>query len=120
MAEAALLEKSQCEEMRERAQAFHNAHPEVWLLFERFTFEKIHEGRKHWGARGVWERLRWDTPVGADGVTELKLNDHYHTFYARRFMKIYPAHDGFFRIREQTSKKKLARGRPEIVPSQLG
>ena len=79
--------------------------PQVWDYFVQFSFEKIKQGYKHYSAMGVWQRLRWELSVGADGVSEFKINNNYVPYYARAFMKKYPQHDGFFRTREPHSGK---------------
>ena len=110
---------SQKEANRRACQKFHDEHPEVWRLFVKFTFQKIGQSFKNFGARAVWERVRWETPMGADGKTQFKVNDHYHTFYARRFMSMYPEHKGFFRLRVQTSAFRPARGTPDFSPEDV-
>jgi hypothetical protein len=94
------------DEMREQVSVFHSEHPEVWGLFVQFTTEKIEQGFKNYSARGIFHRIRWETdkPDYHEGY-EFKLNDHYSPFYARRFMKMYPQYDGFFRTRRQTSEE---------------
>lgn len=99
------------EQLRDEVTRFHRAHPEVWKLFERFTFEAIQRGRNHFGVGAVWERLRWETMVNPeydlDGA--FRLNNNYRAFYARRFMRLYPQHEGFFRTRVQISGVKPSR-----------
>jgi len=110
--------KSRAEEMRESVVEFHKEHPEVWDLFVLFTLEKINQGFSHYSARGIFHRIRWETddPSYEKGL-EFKLNDHHSPFYSRRFMKIYPSHEGFFRTRIQTSETRLATNLPELTPN---
>jgi len=42
---------------------FDEEHPEVWELFERFTFELIGGGHRHYGAAAIFERIRWHMTV---------------------------------------------------------
>jgi hypothetical protein len=100
------------EEMRRRAQYYHYDHPEVWELFVRFAFQKIDLGYGHYGAKAIMERVRWETDRGAKDPA-LKVNDHYTAFYARRFHRLYPRYDGFFRNRVQKSVDRPATGLPE-------
>ena len=95
------------DEMKDQCKMFHVEHPEVWGLFVRCTFEMIRVGRSHYSARTVWERIRWETDQAQTSDAEFKLNNNHHPFYARAFMKKYPEHDGFFRLRKQTSKEHL-------------
>ncbi len=99
---------SRHEELRSGCNAFHRSHPEVWRLFVRFTFEKLDLGYRHFGAKAVMERVRWETAAGGS-MPELKLNNNYTAFYARRFARMYPEHADFFRTRVQTSHITPAR-----------
>lgn len=110
------MSKTRLEEMREQCNRFHVEHPEVWDLFVRFTFEMINRGYKHYSAKGVFERIRWEKDAGGDGVTQFKLGNNYTPFYSRRFMKMYPEYDGFFRLRQQTSEGRDATNLPELSP----
>ena len=101
---------SRREEMREECRKFNARNPEVWRLFERFAFEKLHLGYGHFSAKAIVERIRWETSLG-DGAPDLKMNDHYTAFYARRFAAIHPVHAEFFRIRKQKSAEKMASSR---------
>tara|TARA_R110000823_G_scaffold73246_2_gene168824 strand:- start:505 stop:849 length:345 start_codon:yes stop_codon:yes gene_type:complete len=99
------------DELRHQAEKFHMEHPEVWDMFEEFTFDRIHNGYRNYSVYTVMERIRWDLGnIGGDGTSEFKINNNIHPFYARRFMKMYPEHDGFFRIRLQKSANRPANG----------
>lgn len=108
--------KTREDEMREQCEKFHAEHPEVWELFVRFAKEKALIGFKHYSAMAVFQRVRWETDTGGDGVSTFKLNNNYVPFYARRFMRMYPHLDGFFRTRRQTSASKPATNLPELTP----
>jgi hypothetical protein len=109
---------SRKDEMREQTAAFHKQHPEVWNMFVKFTFQMIDRGYKNYSAQhGIFARIRWEHDSGGDGVTVFKLNNNYSAFYARRFMKMYPEHEGFFRTRKQTSGEEDATDLPELTPS---
>jgi len=105
------------DEMREQVSAFHSGHPEVWDLFVRFTEEKINRGFKHYSARGIFHRIRWETelPFYEKG-RDFKINDHYSPFYARRFHRMYPQHQGFFRTRRQTSQEDYPTQMSPLTP----
>ena len=110
--------KDRHEEMRQQCIRFHKDNPEVWDLFVRFTFEMINKGFKNYSAQhGIFARIRWEMDVGGNGVTQFKINNNYSAFYARRFMKMYPQYDGFYRTREQVSKEECASNLPELAPS---
>jgi len=111
------LSGTRYDELSLKVKVFHNSHPEVWDLFRKFTFDLIAKGFKHYGAKSVFERIRWhtDTP-DSEGKSSFKVNNDYTAFYARAFMKRYPKYDGFFRIRQQTSKNRDAVEMFELTP----
>ena len=84
----------------DRFQAFHTKNPHVYDLFKQFTFQAINAGRGRFGARVIWERMRWYTRVETQ-EEDYKLNDHYPPKYARMFMADFPEHAGFFETREK-------------------
>lgn len=87
-------------------EAYHRANPQVFELFERFTYEKIAQGVTRLGAKAVAERIRWESPVsGDDGF---KLNNNYPAYYARLFMQKHPEHDGLFQTRTSKADKEMA------------
>ena len=102
------------EEMRKQAMEFARKNPNAWMLFCQFTFEKINQGFKHYSAKGVFERIRWETDQAESDGTTFKMGNNYTPFFARAFMKKYPQYDGFFRVREQKSKNDPATGMPEL------
>lgn len=93
------------EQMLKACKKFHANHPEVWDYFEKFTFERIHRGFKHYSARGIWHRIRWETAAPYPDGTErpFKLSNNHTPFYARAFMRKYPQYAGFFRTKTQKS-----------------
>ena len=100
--------KSRLEQMRRECTKFHKAHPELWALFVGFAFDKIRLGHKHYGAKAVMERVRWETSAG-DSSPEFKVNNNFPSFYARRFSKAFPDHEDFFRTRVQKSAASRVR-----------
>lgn len=81
-----------------RFQEFDARHPHVWLLFRRFTLEKIAAGHEHYSADSVLHRIRWETPAGG-ADDEFRINNNWSAFYARKFHRECPQHAGFFRLR---------------------
>lgn len=78
---------------------FHQANPHVWNLFQRFTFEKINQGFRHFSVVAVCERIRWETAIVTDDPDGFKLNNDFRPAYARMFMEKFPQHKSFFRTR---------------------
>lgn len=107
---------SRFDQMRDECQRFHVAHPEVWDEFVRLAFIAINRGHKSYGARALWGVMRWNSDMGDGDQDAFRLNDHHSPFYARRFHRMYPDHDGFFQLREQKSKKDHASNLPPLGP----
>jgi len=105
------------DEMVAQVAAFHENHPEVWDLFVQFSFQMINRGYKNYSANAIFERIRWEKDAGGDGVTQFKLGNNYRAFYSRRFMRVYPEHEGFFRTRDQKSGDQPATHLPELTPN---
>lgn len=76
-------------------EAFDLAHPDVWDLFERLTFELIDAGRKHGSADMVLHRIRWDYETSTQEQTP-KVNNNYSAFYSRKFTEKHQEHKEFF------------------------
>lgn len=70
--------------------------PGIWKLFEDFTIRAINRGYKNFGAAFVVNIIRWETKVGY-GDEEFKVRNAFAPFYSRKFMKLYPQYEGFFR-----------------------
>ena len=102
------------DEMRDECQEWHEKHPKVWELFVLYAFDRINRGFKHYGAKSIMERIRWETNQATDVDGGFKIGNNHTAFYSRRFMEMYPRHDGFFRTREQTSRNDQTTNRPEF------
>lgn len=82
---------------------WHKANPNVWVLFQKYTFQAIEAGREHYSVNAIFERIRWHTDIETRG-DQFKINNNHRPYYARYFHHVYPEHNGFFRIRELTSE----------------
>lgn len=81
------------------ALAYHAEHPEVFELFERFALQIAAAGRRHYGAKSVFERIRWHAAIS--GGEDFKLNNNFTALYARWFHEQHPELAGFFRTRRR-------------------
>lgn len=87
----------------ERFRIFHRNNPQVYAELVRLCREGKATGRRHLGIRTLWEVMRWNLAnvhvATNDPTSDLKLNDHYHTYYARLIMEQEPDLAGFFELR---------------------
>ena len=83
---------------QERFEAFHAAHPEVYMELARLAREARSRGVRRLGIRLLWERLRWsmliDKPEG-----DYAFNDHYPAHYSRLLMQRESDLSGMFETR---------------------
>lgn len=75
---------------------FDAEHPEVYEHFEKFALV-VAKRREYYSAKCVFHRVRWETMV--TGGDDYKIDDGWISHYARKFMKLHPEHEGFFRTR---------------------
>ena len=79
--------------------AWHRQNPQVYVLFERFTFEAIRRGHKRLSAWLIVNRIRWETTVVTRG-DDFKISNDFIAFYSRLFMHNHPEYEGFFVTKE--------------------
>ena len=96
--------------IRDRFITFHKANPEVYDLFEKFTFQAIEAGMKKVGAKFIFERIRWEIAVSTVGSgycvslkKDLKLNNNFTPWYARLFIARHRSYKGLFELRDSKS-----------------
>ena len=70
----------------------------VYIEFERRVDVLYRAGHRHWGARNVWENMRYDSAI-CELSGEWKLNDHRPPCCARLWMMMHPSCAGFFETR---------------------
>jgi hypothetical protein len=95
-------------EQQRRFVEFDEAHPEVWEMFVRFTHDRIRRGFEHYSSDAILHRIRWETAVSMGDESEFKLNNNFTPYYARKFHRVFPQHDGFFRTRRSRFDREAA------------
>lgn len=95
----AARQTSMWSEIDEDFKRFHAENPQVYSLLVQFSRVAKESGRKRFGIRMIWERMRWYVAIETKG-DEYKLNDHWHSRYARLIMEQEPDLAGFFETRE--------------------
>lgn len=81
-------------------------HPEVWIEFKRITLGLIYSGIKHYGAKAIFEIIRYHRTVLKKGYDKYKVNNNYTSEYARKFAMCYPQYSNFFEFRKSLSDAK--------------
>lgn len=81
-----------------------------WFIYEEFerrTLKLWRAGRKHYGARSIWETMRFDSAIG-ELQGEWKLNDHRPPCLSRLVMLMNPHLHGFFETRTAPTSGRMA------------
>lgn len=91
--------------IQERFERFHAANPDVYVELLVLARQAKQRGRERWAIGSLWEVLRWQRMMRTvDETTDLKLNDHYRSRYARLIMTQEPDLAGFFETRHLRSE----------------
>ena len=89
--------------------AWHEANPTVWKMFESKAKNLILSGKKRWGAKAIFEVIRYERAEKEGGQFEdYAVNNNYPAYYARVFALKYPQHKNFFEFREVKGLKQAA------------
>ena len=78
---------------------FHHDNPHVYHELVRLARDWEHRGHPRCGIKMLFEVLRWQAGMRTGGDT-FKLNNNYHSYYARLIMLQEPDLDGLFVLRE--------------------
>lgn len=68
--------------------------PNVYNTFKRYSFRAMNRGHQTISPRTIIEAIRWENP-------DFEVSNNHVVFYARKFMKEYPQHEGFFPTRKE-------------------
>lgn len=93
--------------LEQRFWEFHTKHPDVYEQLVDLCREWRRAGRGRWSIKGAFEVLRWQRHI--DGLPDeheaWKLNNNYHSRYARLLMEQNPDLEGLFELRELHSEE---------------
>lgn len=89
--------------MNEKFEKYHAENPQIYREFERKTLFAISRGFRHYGAKAIFEIVRFETGIFAH--KGFKVDNTFTPDYARLFEQNHPEHAGFFEKRE---RKKVA------------
>lgn len=79
--------------------SYHEANPHIYKAFKEMTLQTISKGFKNYGAKGIFELIRWHQGTAAY-MDCFKVNNNYTPYYARKFEVEFPQHKCFFRQRK--------------------
>jgi hypothetical protein len=99
--------ESRADQIERDAHAFLKRNPDFWDEFCRRAFLIRKRGHKHYSAMVVVQNIRWHTDLG--DCKDFKINNNYTPIFARVFNSSYPELNDFFKTREQTSRRSVAR-----------
>ncbi len=82
-----------------------------WRIFEEF--ERMSDllrgkGIKHYGAKSIWETIRFHTTL-SEVASKFKLNNNWHAPCARLYVLINPERSGFFDFRSRPALRNHQR-----------
>ena len=87
------------ETIRESFNKFHKNNPGVYEKFENMALEAIRKGRKRLSAKLIVNVLRWEYYIRTDDEN-FKINDSFHSYYARLFAEMHPEYKDRFEFRK--------------------
>lgn len=88
--------------MEQRFKEFHAKNPQVYVSLVRLARQLKDRGHRKIGIKMLFEVVRWQTMLRTEG-DPFKLNNNYHSRYARKIMDQEPDLEGFFELRELKS-----------------
>lgn len=87
--------------IQEQFEDFHRANPWVYDRLVEMTRALVARGRAKVGMKMLFEVVRWEFWMRtADPYSDFKLNNNYHSRYARLIMSNQPDLDGIYETRE--------------------
>lgn len=81
---------------------FHHKNPDVYNELVRLARQALARGRKKIGIKMIWEVVRWNRFISTTAA-DFKLNNNFHSRYARRIMAQEADLQGVFELRELKS-----------------
>lgn len=88
-----------CSDIELKFWEFHHNNPHILQLFLRYAREAKRAGRSHYGAKAIFERIRWHVMVETESDDDFKLCNNHTAYYARLAMQTDPSLRGFFRTK---------------------
>jgi len=92
--------------IEERFVSFDAANPHIYNGLKRIALNLRREGRKQYGVKALFERLRWDGSVTTETGEDYKLSNDFTALYARKLMRECQELRGFFAIRPRREGRR--------------
>lgn len=94
----------------ERFWQFHAAHPEVYGELVTLCRQWRRRNARPWSIKGAFEVLRWQRQIAGLPASDeaFKLNNNYHSRYARLLMDTCPDLAGLFEVRAMATERDAA------------
>jgi hypothetical protein len=86
---------------------FHRQNPHIYRLLVRYAKQAKAAGRSRLGIKEIFERVRWYVLVETRDPAGFKLNNNYHSRYARLIMLNEPGLAGLFETRKLKTASSL-------------
>jgi len=86
---------------------FHNNNPRVYEVLVGLARQMHGRGFSHYGIKTLWEVTRWQIHLETKDPSGFKLNNYYHSRYARLIMLMEPDLEGFFELRKLQTPSDL-------------
>jgi hypothetical protein len=79
---------------------FHRENPHVYRMLVKFARQVKDSGRRRYGIKSLFERLRWHYDFEVKSETDFKLNNNFTSRFARLLMEQEPDLEGVFETRK--------------------
>jgi hypothetical protein len=89
-------------ELDRKFEEYHQANPQVYRELVQLAMQARRRGRRKIGIKMLFEVVRWNRFLQT-ADDEFKLNNNYHSRYARLLMQREPKLRGIFNLRELKS-----------------
>lgn len=86
------------ENLDQKFYEFHRQNPIVYVYFKKFAVEAMQAGLTKYGAKAIFERIRWQIRIEMKGA-DFKINNNYVSRYVRKLICECPEFIRFFETR---------------------
>lgn len=81
------------------AELWMKEHPDAFDFFCRMALRAAGAGRK-FGAKMIWERMRWEMEIEKSEGQKFKLNNNHTAYVMRTWVGMFPQHAHLVELRE--------------------